>query len=187
MTVRSFCRPPPSRRDLSSRFARVLTVAPRPRPTLFLAPHSSLPRPPSSPRAPSHPAPQLLNTVSNLGGTWPKFFVLKGIDRLSLAVCHVHSSPSSSDSGPSPLDLVVRSAECVSDHGNAACAALGGECLTERDGYYAVSAVCIALGAALLLWFVGPVARKLQGAFGALPRSLSLSSGIRGGLENRGG
>ncbi|TNY19044.1 acetyl-coenzyme A transporter 1-domain-containing protein, partial [Rhodotorula diobovata] len=129
----------------------------------------------------------LLNTVSNLGGTWPKFFVLKGIDRLSLAVCHVHSSPSSSDSGPSPLDLVVRSAECVSDHGKAACAALGGECLTERDGYYAVSAVCIALGAALLLWFVGPVARKLQGAFGALPRSLSLSSGIRGGLENRGG
>ncbi|GAA5904324.1 hypothetical protein JCM8208_006836 [Rhodotorula glutinis] len=111
----------------------------------------------------------LLNTVSNLGGTWPKFFVLKGIDALSVAVCHVRSSSldadgasSSSSSHVGEMDLVVRSAECVSDHGKAACAQLGGECVTERDGYYAVSAVCIVAGAVLLWTFVGPVARKLQ-------------------------
>ncbi|KPV73383.1 uncharacterized protein RHOBADRAFT_45960 [Rhodotorula graminis WP1] len=114
----------------------------------------------------------LLNTVSNLGGTWPKFFVLKGIDALSVAVCHVRSSSldpdgfasssSSSSAEGGDMDLVVRSAECVSDHGKAACAQLGGECVTERDGYYAVSAVCIVAGAVLLWTFVGPVARKLQ-------------------------
>ncbi|BGP43500.1 hypothetical protein JCM10450v2_007668 [Rhodotorula kratochvilovae] len=98
----------------------------------------------------------LLNTVSNLGGTWPKFFVLKGIDALSVAVCHVPSA--SAVAG----DILVRSAECVSDHGKAACGALGGECRTERDGYFVVSTVCIALGAAVLWLFVAPVGRKLQ-------------------------
>lgn len=44
---------------------------------------------------------QLLNTVSNLGGTWPKYFVLKGIDAFSVAVCHVKDEN---------LDLVVASA-----------------------------------------------------------------------------
>lgn len=44
---------------------------------------------------------QLLNTVSNLGGTWPKFFVLKGIDAFSVAVCRVQDEN---------LDLVVASA-----------------------------------------------------------------------------
>ncbi|KAK4049362.1 hypothetical protein OIO90_005491 [Microbotryomycetes sp. JL221] len=29
----------------------------------------------------------LLNTVSNLGGTWPRYFVLKGVDAFSEAVC----------------------------------------------------------------------------------------------------
>ncbi|KAJ8291771.1 putative membrane protein [Rhodotorula toruloides] len=95
----------------------------------------------------------LLNTVSNLGGTWPKFFVLKGIDAFSVAVCHVK------DEG---LDVIVSSRECVSDHGKAACAELGGTCLTERDGYYWVSTLCILAGVAILVSFVQPVARKLQ-------------------------
>ncbi|BGP58315.1 hypothetical protein JCM8202v2_005976 [Rhodotorula sphaerocarpa] len=95
----------------------------------------------------------LLNTVSNLGGTWPKFFVLKGIDAFSVAVCRVKDEN---------LDLVVASSECVSDHGKAACAELGGTCLTERDGYFYVSTLCILSGAAILVLFVQPVARRLQ-------------------------
>lgn len=95
----------------------------------------------------------LLNTVSNLGGTWPKYFVLKGIDAFSVAVCHVKDEN---------LDLVVASRECVSDHGKAACAELGGTCLTERDGYYWVSTLCILAGVAILVYFVQPIARRLQ-------------------------
>ncbi|KAI5478070.1 MFS transporter, acetyl-CoA transporter, partial [Pseudohyphozyma bogoriensis] len=31
----------------------------------------------------------LLNTVSNLGGTWPRFFVLKGVDGFTKATCQI--------------------------------------------------------------------------------------------------
>lgn len=34
-------------------------------------------------------AAQLLNTVSNLGGTWPRYFVLQGVDRFTTATCQV--------------------------------------------------------------------------------------------------
>jgi hypothetical protein len=34
--------------------------------------------------------------------------------------------------------------------------------MTERDGYYAMSAICIAVGIALLVTFVLPTARRLQ-------------------------
>ncbi|GAA5865547.1 hypothetical protein JCM8547_007644 [Rhodosporidiobolus lusitaniae] len=96
----------------------------------------------------------LLNTVSNLGGTWPKYFVLKGIDGFSEAVCRVKEEDG--------LDVVVQSRECVSEHGKAACAELGGQCLTTQDGYYWVSTLCIFMGGVILLWFVQPAARKLQ-------------------------
>ena len=29
----------------------------------------------------------LLNTVSNLGGTWPRYFVLRGVDLFTKASC----------------------------------------------------------------------------------------------------
>jgi MFS transporter, PAT family, solute carrier family 33 (acetyl-CoA transportor), member 1 len=37
---------------------------------------------------------QLLNTFSNLGGTWPRYFVLKGVDYFSVATCQVKESGS---------------------------------------------------------------------------------------------
>jgi PAT family acetyl-CoA transporter-like MFS transporter 1 len=95
------------------------------------------------------PLPQLLNTFSNLGGTWPRYFVLKGVDHFSRATCQLK-------------DVSVPAAECVSDHGKAACGALGGTCVTEADGYYAVSAICLALGALSVLTFIVPTARRLE-------------------------
>ncbi|KAI0700407.1 MFS general substrate transporter [Cytidiella melzeri] len=93
----------------------------------------------------------LLATFTNLGGTWPRFFVLKGVDLFSVATCQIKEQ-----------GLSVKAAECVSDHGKAACADLGGECITERDGYYIVSAVCLALGVLSVIFFMIPTARKLQ-------------------------
>jgi hypothetical protein len=37
----------------------------------------------------------LLNTFTNLGGTWPKYFVLKAVDFFSIATCEVSESGSS--------------------------------------------------------------------------------------------
>lgn len=31
----------------------------------------------------------MLNTAANLGGTWPGFFVLRGIDYFTIATCKV--------------------------------------------------------------------------------------------------
>ncbi|KEI42937.1 uncharacterized protein L969DRAFT_84827 [Mixia osmundae IAM 14324] len=100
----------------------------------------------------------LLNTVSNLGGTWPRYFVLQGIDYFTVATCHVKQEDG---------EIFVKATECVSDHGKAACAALGGECQTDRDGYFIVSSLCVLAGTLLLLFFIQPAARRLQ----ALPQT----------------
>ena len=36
----------------------------------------------------------LLNTFTNLGGTWPKYFVLKGVDYFTIATCQVQEAGS---------------------------------------------------------------------------------------------
>ncbi|KAG1755060.1 acetyl-coenzyme A transporter 1 [Suillus paluster] len=95
----------------------------------------------------------LLNTFTNLGGTWPKYFVLKGVDFFSEAYCEVKDANS---------DVLVRAAECVSDHGKEVCTDINGECITERDGYYYVSAICMTFGVLFLGFYIIPTARKLQ-------------------------
>ncbi|KAH8101372.1 MFS general substrate transporter [Cristinia sonorae] len=97
----------------------------------------------------------LLATFTNMGGTWPRYFVLKGVDFFSVATCNISN------------DLTVAAAECVSDHGKQACKEIGGDCVTERDGFYIVSAVCIGLGVISVIFHMIPTARKLQ----ALPMS----------------
>ncbi|KAG6857611.1 hypothetical protein H0H87_010179 [Tephrocybe sp. NHM501043] len=93
----------------------------------------------------------LLNTFTNMGGTWPKWFVLKGVDLLSDATCMVAEG------------IDVKATECVSDHGKAMCKDINGVCIAHRDGYYAMSALCMILGVVLLVAFIIPRARKLQG------------------------
>ncbi|KAH7345079.1 acetyl-coenzyme A transporter 1-domain-containing protein [Rhizoctonia solani] len=100
----------------------------------------------------------LLNTVSNLGGTWPRYFVLKGVDLFSEATCHVEQEGT---------EILLKATECVSDHGKATCTDLGGTCVTERDGYYIVSWICIGLGVSILTFYIWPTAKRLQ----ALKRS----------------
>ncbi|KAH9850660.1 MFS general substrate transporter [Lenzites betulinus] len=93
----------------------------------------------------------LLNTFTNLGGTWPRYFVLKGVDLFSVATCQIKDS-----------ELSVKAHECVSEHGKSACTEIGGECVTEQDGYYIVSAICLGFGVLSVLFFLIPTAKKLQ-------------------------
>ncbi|XAO27293.1 hypothetical protein I312_106138 [Cryptococcus bacillisporus CA1280] len=111
----------------------------------------------------------LLNTVSNLGGTWPKPLILRAVDMLTVATC---SPASSSTSWGSKLSLSFSLpasdvGECVTEHGKNLCAQAGGECIMQRDGYYIMSAVCVTLGAGLLVVFILPMIRRLA----ALPMS----------------
>jgi len=93
----------------------------------------------------------LLNTVSNLGGTWPRFFVLAGVDFFSVAKCRVQEA-----------NAIMQVQDCISEAGKQRCASLGGDCLMEVDGYYAVSSICIAIGAVLLVTYIWPAAKRLQ-------------------------
>jgi len=95
----------------------------------------------------------LLNTFTNMGGTWPKWFVLKGVDMFTVASCKIKG-------GSTPL--ISQAIECVSETGKAACEQAGGECFIESDGYYTVSALCMLFGVAFLVLYIMPTARKVQ-------------------------
>jgi PAT family acetyl-CoA transporter-like MFS transporter 1 len=95
----------------------------------------------------------LLNTFANLGGTWPKYFVLKGVDYFSEAYCRVKDADT---------ELLVKAAECVSERGKELCADINGECVTEQDGYYYTSAICVIFGVIFIVGYIIPTARKLQ-------------------------
>ncbi|KAG8991543.1 hypothetical protein FRB93_002755 [Tulasnella sp. JGI-2019a] len=105
----------------------------------------------------------LLNTISNLGGTWPKFFVLRGVDAFTIAHCYLE------DSITKDVDLskLTKGGECVSEAGKSLCKAQAGTCIIERDGYYYMSWLCVSIGVVLLVAFIRPTALKLQ----ALPLS----------------
>lgn len=78
----------------------------------------------------------LLNTVSNFGGTWPKFLIYRVVDMLTVSAC----IPSAHDSLPDSL----RFASCHDD--SSMCVAAGGVCAIERDGYVWVSLGLIVIG-----------------------------------------
>jgi len=103
----------------------------------------------------------LLNTISNLGGTWPKPLILRSVDLLTTAQCQTSSSSSSSSSSKSPIP--IPGVECLSESGKLACSRLGGKCVVTRDGYYIMSVGCVLLGAALLVGFILPTVKRLQG------------------------
>ena len=94
----------------------------------------------------------LLNTLSNIGGTWPGFFVFRAVDTLTEASCSV----------PTLTGMVATS--CVSEEGKRACEAAGASCITHRDGYYSTSLIAIGLGALLLGVFLRRAVARLERA-----------------------
>ena len=101
-----------------------------------------------------------LSSVSNLGGTFPRFFILKLVDYLSVATCHPSTSkepfvaPGSS--------LVTSPFSCVLEADKKRCEAGGGTCDTVRDGYYITNVICVIIGIATFLTFIRPAVQRLQ-------------------------
>ncbi|KAK3808374.1 MAG: acetyl-coenzyme A transporter 1 [Benniella sp.] len=91
----------------------------------------------------------LLNTVSNLGGTWPRFFVLEAVDYLTISSC-------------SQLNEHGEEFTCTTEPGKTLCQELQGKCLIEKDGYYYTSTVCVMIGATLLVLYIAPTVRYLE-------------------------
>lgn len=95
----------------------------------------------------------LLNTFTNLGGTWPKWFILKGVDLFTVASCKLPNST---------LEAAAKVSECVSEHGKKLCKEAAGKCIIQTDGYYIMSVLCMTFGVIFLVAFTIPAARKLQ-------------------------
>jgi len=76
-----------------------------------------------------------VDSVSNLGGTFPRFFVLKFVDMFSVATCIPPSKPPADLKGT----LITQPFSCVLEAEKHRCLAGGGVCDVRRDGTYSTS------------------------------------------------
>ncbi|KAK3670708.1 hypothetical protein LTR78_009400 [Recurvomyces mirabilis] len=100
----------------------------------------------------------LLATVSNLGGTFPRFFVLKFVDAFSVATCIPPTTAPADLKG----SLITQPFSCVLEAEKHRCLAGGGVCNVQRDGYYIVNILCVAFGVVTFWGFIRPRALQLQ-------------------------
>ncbi|KAL0640749.1 hypothetical protein Q9L58_000055 [Maublancomyces gigas] len=92
----------------------------------------------------------LLATVSNLGGTFPRIFVLKLVDALTIATC---AAPPTKPFAPFSCALEGERHRCVD---------LGGVCTMERDGYYLTNVLCVVIGTVTFVTYIRPAAMRLS-------------------------
>jgi hypothetical protein len=110
----------------------------------------------------------LLATVCNLGGTFPRFFVLRMVDAFTTATC----LPDPNAAADSKL-AVTDPFSCAVQADKERCLARGGVCEMQHDGYYSVNIVCVLIGVVTFVLFIRPKVLQLQ----ALPlRAWRLSS-----------
>eukprot|EP00835_Amoeboradix_gromovi_P005757 NODE_578_length_6506_cov_0.092711.p4 type:complete len:170 gc:universal NODE_578_length_6506_cov_0.092711:1146-1655(+) len=81
----------------------------------------------------------LLNTFSNLGGTWPKFFVLELVDYFSVKQCFVNNKAIGS---------------CITNVEQIECKHSDGACTTLVDGYYSVALSSVFIGLLIYGFFI---------------------------------
>ncbi|CCD25501.1 uncharacterized protein NDAI_0F01820 [Naumovozyma dairenensis CBS 421] len=91
----------------------------------------------------------LLNTLSNFGGTWPRFFVMSMINYFTIYECELPNSEE--------RNLVFKGGNMeVCTNG------LHGEVKIIRDGYYVTNALCVVLGVILYFCYLKRKAQQLQ-------------------------
>lgn len=100
------------------------------------------------------------NSVSNLGGTFPRFFVLKLVDFFTVATCQPpEKAPTNLKEG---VSAVTGPFSCVLEADKHRCIDGGGTCDISSDGYYIVNVICIAIGVATFWAYIRPKATALQ-------------------------
>lgn len=98
-----------------------------------------------------------LNTISNLGGQWPRLLILAGVDYFTKADCE-------------PKDPVLNTFEpfsCATEQMKQKCVDLKGTCNIRQDGYYVMNLFCIGVGLTLFFTIIRRIMTRLQ----ALPTS----------------
>ncbi|KAI3645640.1 hypothetical protein MP228_008568 [Amoeboaphelidium protococcarum] len=106
----------------------------------------------------------LLNTLSNFGGTWPSFFVLRAVDLFTSSTCiqsvDIDGASGNSTTSSSITDFSLLN--CNNKEAKNLCINAGGECNYGMDGFYVVNFVCIVLGVMLFVAFIRSHIRMLE-------------------------
>ena len=98
------------------------------------------------------------HSVCNLGGTFPRYFVLQLVDSFTVATCQPGKSDASSLKGT----LITEAFSCAVQSEKERCEAGGGTCEMIHDGYYTVNVLCVLFGAATFFWYIKPKVLHLQ-------------------------
>jgi len=93
-----------------------------------------------------------------LGGTFPKFFILKFIDAFTVATCQPPSVVPPDLKG----DPITVPFSCVLEPDRTRCKAGGGACSTTTDGYYIMNILCVIVGVVTFYGFIKPAVRRLE-------------------------
>ncbi|RMZ81267.1 hypothetical protein DV737_g2580, partial [Chaetothyriales sp. CBS 132003] len=106
----------------------------------------------------------LLATVSNLGGTFPKIFILKSVDLFTSATCTPPTSAVFDAFKKTHADAepIQQAFSCALEADKARCLAGGGTCDVGRDGYYITNLVFVIIGAVLFWTYIERKALSLQ-------------------------
>ncbi|KAF3930269.1 hypothetical protein ABW20_dc0107320 [Dactylellina cionopaga] len=95
----------------------------------------------------------LLATVSNLGGTFPRVFVLKLVDAFTVANCQKYKDPAG---------VLTEAFSCVAQDPKKQCTEMGGKCIISKDGYYITNILCVVFGVITFWGFIKGSVQKLQ-------------------------
>ncbi|RKU45394.1 hypothetical protein DL546_004521 [Coniochaeta pulveracea] len=93
----------------------------------------------------------LLATVCNLGGTFPRYFVLRMVDAFTSATCR-----------PGEKSLETTPFSCAIQADKERCLLGGGTCEVTRDGYYFVNILCVIFGLVTFVMYIRPKVLQLQ-------------------------
>ncbi|EPS26829.1 putative membrane protein [Penicillium oxalicum] len=102
----------------------------------------------------------LLATVSNLGGTFPRYFILKLVDLFTEATCIPPTVAPPADTLKDTL--ITQAFSCALEPEKNRCLNGGGVCQVDRDGYYITNMICVLIGTITFFMFIKPAATKLQ-------------------------
>jgi hypothetical protein len=101
-------------------------------------------------------------SVSNLGGTFPKFFVLKFVDLFTRATCIPPADPDAFLKSNPDVAPITSSFSCALEADKTVCLKGGGTCLIQRDGYYITNVVFVIIGAVTFWMYIERKALALQ-------------------------
>lgn len=105
----------------------------------------------------------LLATVSNLGGTFPKYFILKAVDMFTSATCVPPSTAELAKLTLAEGKTAITSAfSCALEADKHLCLDGGGTCTMNRDGYYVTNILFVVIGAITFWMYIEKKALALQ-------------------------